>query len=254
MTLQVPYIANGIIERNAEALLAQYALARGIEIRAPVPIEDIVEKFLKLHVEFDDLHRRLGVPRQGKEADIFGAIWLDKGEIVIDESLDPEVRPVLEGRYRFTLGHEAGHWRLHRPLLEKDRNQGALFGDTRQPIVACRASQSNDRAEVQANQYSSFLLMPRNLVLQAWRDRFGSVHPCVLRRKDGTVVLSDVEKEMATAACSFDRAQDAEVLEQFARPFAREFLVSPAAMRIRLETLRLVHREVSSQWSLLLGS
>src|SRR3954447_23603597 len=111
MTLQVPYIANGIIERNAEALLAQYALARGIEIRAPVPIEDIVEKFLKLHLEFDDLHQRLGVPRQGKEADIFGAIWLDKGEIVIDESLDPEVRPVLEGRYRFTLGHEAGHWR-----------------------------------------------------------------------------------------------------------------------------------------------
>ena len=99
-----------------------------------------------------------------------------------------------------------------------------------------------------------FFSMPRNLVLQAWRDRFGSVHPCVLRRKDGTVVLSDVEKEMATAACSFDRAQDAEVLEQFARPFAREFLVSPAAMRIRLETLRLVHREVSSQWSLLLGS
>ena len=42
MTLQVPYIANGIIERNAEALLAQYALTKGIEIRAPVLIEDIV--------------------------------------------------------------------------------------------------------------------------------------------------------------------------------------------------------------------
>jgi hypothetical protein len=45
------------IERDAEALLAQYAHARGIEIKAPIPIEDIVEKHLKLRVEFDDLHR-----------------------------------------------------------------------------------------------------------------------------------------------------------------------------------------------------
>jgi hypothetical protein len=45
------------IERDAEALLAQYAHARGVEIRVPIPIEDIVEKHLKLRVEFDDLHR-----------------------------------------------------------------------------------------------------------------------------------------------------------------------------------------------------
>ena len=32
---------------------------------APVPIEEIVEKHLKLRVEFDDLHRLLGVPMAG---------------------------------------------------------------------------------------------------------------------------------------------------------------------------------------------
>src|SRR6202045_2868542 len=53
------------------------------------------------------------------EPDIFGAIWLETGEIVIDESLDPEERPAMEGRYHFTLGHEgAGNWRLHRPLVQ----------------------------------------------------------------------------------------------------------------------------------------
>ena len=53
------------IERDAEGLLAQYAHARGVEIRPPIPIEDIVEKHLKLRVEFDDLHRLLDVPRSG---------------------------------------------------------------------------------------------------------------------------------------------------------------------------------------------
>lgn len=93
MSFRVPYIADQTIERDAEALLAQYAHARGLEIRAPIPIEDIVEKHLKLRVEFDDLHRLLNVPRMGLDPDIFGAIWLETGEIVIDESLDPEERP-----------------------------------------------------------------------------------------------------------------------------------------------------------------
>jgi len=53
------------IERDAEALLAEYARAKNVEIKAPIPIEDIVEKHLKLHVEFDDLHRLLEVPRGG---------------------------------------------------------------------------------------------------------------------------------------------------------------------------------------------
>jgi hypothetical protein len=104
MTLRVPYISDETIERDAEALLAQYAHSIGLEVKAPIPIEDIIEKQLKLRIEFDDLHRLLGVPRGGflgTESDIFGAIWLERGEIVIDESLDPEVRPRIEGRYRF---------------------------------------------------------------------------------------------------------------------------------------------------------
>jgi len=90
MTLRVPYMPDDTIERDAEALLAQYAHARGVEVKAPIPIEDIVEKHLKLRVEFDDLHRLLDVPRSGLglDPDIFGAIWLDTGRIAIDESLD----------------------------------------------------------------------------------------------------------------------------------------------------------------------
>jgi hypothetical protein len=48
MTLRVPYIADESIERDAEALLVQFAHARGVAIGPPIPIEDIVEKHLKL--------------------------------------------------------------------------------------------------------------------------------------------------------------------------------------------------------------
>ena len=53
------------IERDAEALLADYARERGVPIEAPIPIEDIIEKHLKIGVEFDDTHRLFGVPRSG---------------------------------------------------------------------------------------------------------------------------------------------------------------------------------------------
>jgi Zn-dependent peptidase ImmA (M78 family) len=252
MTLRVPYLPDQTIERDAEALLGQYAHATGLEIRAPIPIEDIVEKHLKLRVEFNDLHGLLNVPRTGVDPDIFGAIWLETGEIVIDESLDPEERPSVEGRYRYTLAHEGGgHWRLHRSLVLANSGQASFFGETQQPTVVCRSSQAKERVEFQADLYASFLLMPRKLVMQAWRDMFGNDHPRILRQKDRIVVPGDTEEEIAAAVRAFDQGRDDEVMEHFARPFAEQFLVSPIAMRIRLEILGLLHREVPRQRSLL---
>src|SRR5579884_2608058 len=173
MTLRVPYIADDAIERDAAALLGEFAHARGIEVRAPIPIEDIVEKHLKLHVEFDDLHRLLDVPRSGigLDPDMFGAIWLEAGRIVIDESLDPEERPAMEGRYRFTLAHEGGgHWRLHRDLVNSKGDQKSLFAAVPNPTMVCRSSQAKERVEWQADFYASCLLMPRKLVFAAWNE------------------------------------------------------------------------------------
>ena len=53
----VPYLADEMIEGDAALLLAEYAHARGIVIAPPIPIEDIVEKYLKLGIEFDDTHK-----------------------------------------------------------------------------------------------------------------------------------------------------------------------------------------------------
>src|SRR6202035_5761255 len=148
MTKFVPYLTEEAIEDDAVALLAEYAQARGVITAAPIPIEDIVEKHLKIGIEFDDTHRLFGVPRSGLglEPDILGAMFFDEARIVIDESLDPEENPAKEGRYRFTLAHEGGgHWRLHRHLFAMDPTQAALFGGSAAPSIICRSSHARSR-------------------------------------------------------------------------------------------------------------
>jgi Zn-dependent peptidase ImmA (M78 family) len=254
MALQVPYMTDDVIERDAESLLAQYAHARGVEIRAPIPIEDIVEKHLKLRVEFDDLHRLLDVPRIGigRVSDIFGAIWLDSGRIVIDESLDPEERPVMEGRYRFTLAHEGGgHWRLHRGLVSSEPDQEVLFADTALSAVVCRSSQDNRRLEWQADFYASCLLMPRRLVRAEWQDRLGRTKPLLVSglRPNNRVMLR-AETLIREQGKSEAEAVDDALLENVAEPIARRFGVSRTAMRIRLEKLGLMVRQEAVQHSM----
>jgi hypothetical protein len=242
MTLLVRFVAEESIERDANALLTEFARARHIEIKAPRPIEDIIEKHLKLRVEFDDLPRLLGVAR-GTEAEIFGAIWLETGEIVIDESLDPEEHPSVEGRYRFTLAHEGGgHWRLHRRLVRANGAADSFVGRGRRPNIICRPGQSKERVEWQADLYASCLLMPRELVMQARQDQFGNRRPfvcdwersCWLSRGllvDGKPVT---DKNAHLLADSDFR--------EIAKKLAYRFQVSAQAMRIRLEKLGLLLR------------
>ena len=145
-----PYRSEEDIERSAETLLAEFTNDRGLVVQPPVPVEDIIEKHLKLSLGFDRLHELLGVPQVGPQPDIFGAIWVERREIVIDQSLDPDERPAFEGRYRFTLAHEGGHWRLHRDLLRANHTQGSLFGQASRPGVICRTSQAKEPIEWQA--------------------------------------------------------------------------------------------------------
>ena len=108
MTKSIPYVSDEVIENDAHALLAEYANARGLTVEAPIAIDDIIEKHLKIGIEFDDTHRLFGVPRSGLgfDPDILGAIFFEQKRIVIDESLDPDANPAKEGRYRYTAAHQ----------------------------------------------------------------------------------------------------------------------------------------------------
>ena len=90
----VPYLAEKAIERNAEALLAEFAHARDVVIEPPIPIEDIVEKHLKLGIEFDDTHRLFGIPGTGIDLgqgpDILGRYFLMKSGWLLTKVSTPK--------------------------------------------------------------------------------------------------------------------------------------------------------------------
>jgi hypothetical protein len=95
MSRFVPYLANEAIERAAASLIAKHEHARGVTIEPPIPVEDILEKYLKLRIEFDDMHARDNIPRPPNgQPDIVGTIYGD-GSIFIDENLDPEEHRIV---------------------------------------------------------------------------------------------------------------------------------------------------------------
>jgi hypothetical protein len=180
---------------------------------------------------------------------------IDPDRQAFDESLDPDENPAKEGRYRYTAAHEVGHWRLHRGLFGKDPAQTSLLDPNAPPSVICRTSQAKARIELQADLYASCVLMPRKLVFVAWDEAFPDRKQRVLQPSEpinhSFVELARFESRIPGAA--FTESDD-QALESFAKPFAEKFLVSPIAMRIRLEKLGLLHRTVPLQRLLSDGS
>jgi Zn-dependent peptidase ImmA (M78 family) len=242
----VPYLTEETIERDAAALLAEFEIARAVRLEPPIPIEDIVEKHLRLRIEFDSMHARLGLPRPPSGGTVILAAIDSDGSIFIDESLDPEENPAMEGRYRFTLAHESGHWRLHRDMI-MDGVMQASFLDG--PSLISRSGAAKAREEWQADYYAACLLMPRRMVAAIWGEHFPDGRQRVLQ---SSVANSPGFVEVPRLYTQIDGRDvletDDEALERFCKPLAERFLVSPIAMRIRLEHLGLLHRHVPDQW------
>ena len=124
----------------------------------PVPVEVIADSHFGLLIrDVDDLTRAPGVPDELKATELSGLLLPDRKEVWVNRTEALQWPP----RRRFTIGHELGHWCLHR-----------LQGET----VYCRAHAvaEGDEApplgiEDEANVFAAALLMPSNLV----RERYG---------------------------------------------------------------------------------
>ena len=245
MKIKVRYLSEDQIEKEAELLLAEYAETAGGPIKLPVPVEDITTYHLALRLGFADLHETLRIPMLRDQPDILGAIWIDKEAVLIDESLDPNRYPSMRGRYRFSVGHEIGHWRLHRSYVAKDAKQASLFDATSEPTVICRSSQAKEPIEWQADLYSSYVLMPRAMVFEEWAERFGSASNVIMTEDDRTTYVESDHRSIARRR--FSGLSHAELDDYVVAPFAENFQVSKQAMRIRLEKLGLLNRDVPRQ-------
>lgn len=235
---EVPFLKDKAIEEEAALLLSEYGEQHKPITAPPIPIDEIIELHLKLTFEVHDLQDLLRAP------DVHGAIWINEGRIAVDQCLDPSENPRMLGRYRFTLGHETGHWRLHRTHYLKNESQRSLFDkETGKPAYICRSNQK-PRVELQADRFSAFLLMPRDLVLRAWEQHRGSMSPVALddlRAQESQIITSEV---LRRGGLGMGRETiDNTLLEWCGLPLAKLFEVSPEAMRIRLEALGLLVRK-----------
>jgi len=231
MTKLVPFLTKDYIETEAAGLLSSYGEKFGSITRPPIPADEILNTYLKVHLDFDDLPKLLRTDK-----DVFGATWLQRRQVIIDESLDPTEHPEMIGRYNFTVGHETGHWQLHRIYFEKNPNQELLFAVDEPPAVICRTSQAKERIEWQADFFSSCFLIPK-LMIAEW---------CRLNYGFDQISLIEIKARFPTRRYGASVSDDF-LIEKFVKPIAKDFAVSAIAMRIRLEYLGLVVRELESR-------
>lgn len=214
--MKVRYLRADEIENAVAELLRNFCTKRNRALSAPVPVEDILEKHFQVKLEIKDLGKMLGIP------DVLGAAWFSLGIVRIDERIVDQ-----EGRYCFTLGHELGHWVLHRPQVEAERVARTLFGPANDaPTFVCRTSEKKAPAEWQADQFAARLLMPARLVRDAFTATCGStaieIDGFAKRREDPGVLVR--WREVATAVIDGGGFTN----------------VSNEAMRYRLSDLQLV--------------
>lgn len=224
---KVPYLMPEKIERAATALLVGYERKFGPVDGVSVPVDEILESHLGLTLDFADLPARLGCP------DVLGATWIKERNVVIDQSLDPDSHPGKEGRYRFTVAHELGHWELHRHLFEEMPGQLSLFEDEeKQEPIVCRTRSSKDPMEWQADAFAGYLLMPKERIFRVWREKFGELTPYL--------AVDEVADKSARWGLSEDNTPTVDI----AKEMAKRFLVSGQAMQIRLVGLNLIRTKI----------
>jgi hypothetical protein len=171
------------------------------------------------------MHELFRCPRFGFgfEPDILGVTFLEERRIVIDEFLDPEQNPSMERRYRFTLAHEVGHWRLHRHLFSSDPAQVSLFNEPAPPSVVCRSGQAKAPVEWQADYYASCLLIPRKLVKAVWDEAFPDGKPRVLKSATPFNGFVEFNRETFVTPLRVETETDDQALDRFAEPSRGNF-------------------------------
>ena len=219
---KVTYLRPEQIEIASLKLIEQYGRKFGLVDKPPIPVEEILEAHLGLSFDFEDLAATFGVQ------DVLGATWIQDRRVAVDQSLDPLEYPTKEGRYRFTVAHELGHWELHRHYFLADVAQISLFEEEPKPPIVCRTSSRKDPMEWQADHFAGYFLMPGEMVFNAWEAMHGNREPYV------------AEKEMADLSAKWGLAENQQPTVEIARTLAREFKVSGQAMQIRLLGLGLI--------------
>ena len=161
--MKVPWIPKEKIALKATELIDGFQAMAKYEVKPPIPVEDIIERYLGLSLLYNDLTRVFG-------KEVLGAVYVEAKAICINERL---FEASSEGRLVFTIAHEVGHWVLHRQYIEAQEKDGS-----RQVIVSKK--NSKDTIEWQADYFASCLLMPEKEIREAF-ERVCAPKPLIIK-------------------------------------------------------------------------
>jgi hypothetical protein len=141
----------------------------------PVPIEDIVDTQFGLLVrDVEEMGTAPGSPELRADQSLSGLLLASRGEIWVNATEAREWPP----RRRFTIGHELGHWILHRadgesvfcrPNAIEPADQSAAEESKAEELEDLPPLLDRDRPPVplqehEANAFAAALLMPPRLI------------------------------------------------------------------------------------------
>ncbi len=122
----------------------------------PVPVDDIADSCFALLIrEVEDMSSAPGAPPLEPGQSISGLLLAGPGEIWVNAA---EARQ-WPGRRRFTVGHELGHWVMHRGA-----GQQSLFCRHASIEEGEEPSQKPPEREQEANAFAAALTMPAHLI------------------------------------------------------------------------------------------
>ena len=152
------------VEERAEQVLAAAPAYVWDGERLPVPIEDIVDSvYGLLGRDVEDMGAAPGAPSLAEGQALSGLLLPARGEIWVNA----EEARLWPPRRRFTIGHELGHWVMHRT------GQQALF--CRRTSVDERVEPPGRDIEEEASAFAAGLLMPQWLFVREHARRGGDV-------------------------------------------------------------------------------
>jgi Zn-dependent peptidase ImmA (M78 family) len=164
--MKVPWMSKKDIADRAMSLIEDFQARAGYRITPPVPVDEIMERSLGLTVRYMDLSKIFG------SRNVLGATYAESRLVLINERL---FEHSSEGRLVFTCAHEAGHWVLHRPYVQRHKGDGS-----RNEAMVCTTDDAKEPIEWQADYFASCLLMPEREMKESFQ-RVCCPEPLVIR-------------------------------------------------------------------------
>jgi Zn-dependent peptidase ImmA (M78 family) len=210
----VPILSKDDIDGIAEILIHDFQ-PELLESPQSTPVEDFAELYLELSIDYQNLSNDNSVLGMITFNDGYVEVYdenkrknlieVKEGTVFIDNSLMEQGQ---NGRYRFTYGHEPGHWIFHRDKYRMYKGQMTLFEllDAQEMHSISRScfkkdighisrrdggfSTDEDWMEWQADYFSSALLMPKKTYKMVSNEYMAA------NKMDRDYFLKDVTKQI----------------------------------------------------------